>query len=240
MQRFFEIDALRGIAVIAMIAFHAAFDLNFFAGYRLPLYSGAFFVLGRFAAVAFLLLVGLSLTISYNRVKSEKKGIELFKKFLFRGAKIFCLGLVITAATWLLFPSSFIAFGVLHLIGAAIILAFPFIGKKKTSLFAGVALIALGLWLQQFSFPFAWLLWLGFSPGNFYTFDYFPLLPWFGVVLLGVFAGNALYPNAKRRFRVPDFSKNNVVQFFCFLGRHSLIIYFLHQPLLVAAILLLK
>ena len=240
MQRFFEIDALRGIAVIAMIAFHAFFDLNFFAGYRFPLYGGALFALGRFAAVAFIFIVGVSLAISYNRVKSDKKGIELFKKFLFRGAKIFCLGLVITAATWLLFPSSFIAFGVLHLIGLAIILSFPFIGKKKTSLFTGIALIALGFWLQQFSFPFTWLLWLGFSPGNFYTFDYFPLLPWFGVVLLGVFFGSILYPNAERGFRITDLSKNKLVGFFSFLGRHSLLIYFLHQPLLVALILLLK
>ncbi len=240
MQRFFEIDFFRGIAVIAMVAFHVAFDLNYFAGYSLPLYSGALFALGRFAAVAFIFIVGVSLAISYARAKEQKSGMRLFKKYFFRGAKIFCLGLLITAVTWILFPSSAVFFGVLHLIGAAIIAAFPFLGKKKASLFTGIALIALGFWMQQFSFSFPWFLWLGLVPKNFYTFDYFPLLPWFGVVLLGLFAGNALYPNAKRKFNMPDFSKNKVIQFFCFLGRDSLLIYFLHQPLLVALILLLK
>jgi uncharacterized membrane protein len=77
---------------------------------------------------------------------------------------------------------------------------------------------------------------LGFKPSQFYTVDYFPILPWFGVVLIGIFIGNTLYPFNKRRFKIKDISQLKFVKFFCFLGRKSLIIYFLHQPILLLLI----
>ncbi len=239
MPRFFEIDFLRGIAIIAMIAFHALFDLNYFAGYSFPLHKGAFFLLGRFASVTFIFLVGLSLSISYNRARQQKTKTQLFQKYFFRGAKIFSLGLLITAVTWLLFPKEVIVFGVLHFIGLAIILSFPFLGRRKTNLLIGILFILSGFWLQSVSIPSPLLLWVGFTPVGFYSFDYFPLLPWFGLVLLGLFSGNMLYSGEERKFSLPDLSKNRFIGFFSFLGRNSLLIYFLHQPVLVAVILLL-
>ncbi len=239
MQRFFEIDSLRGIAVIAMIAFHALFDLNYFAGFSFSINSGVLLGIGRFAACTFIFLVGVSLTLSYSRAKTEKAGFELFRKYLSRGAKIFSLGLVITAATWLLFPAEFIVFGVLHFIGAAIALSFPLIRRRKASLLLAIVLIPLGLWLNSLGSDLPFLFWLGLKPSGFYTLDYFPLLPWLGVVLLGVFFGNTLYKNGERQFRIYDLSKNRLAGFFSFLGRHSLIIYFLHQPVLLLLIFLL-
>ena len=76
-------------------------------------------------------------------------------------------------------------------------------------------------------------------PENFYALDYFPLLPWFGVVLIGVFLGNSLYQNNKRMFAVKDHSRFIVSRMFCFLGRYSLIIYLLHQLVIVGALYLL-
>ncbi|MBN2067013.1 MAG: DUF1624 domain-containing protein [Candidatus Diapherotrites archaeon] len=237
MKRFFEIDFLRGLAVISMIAYHTLFDLNYFAGYSFPIHSDSLFLFRSFAPVAFLLIVGLCLSISYSRARSEKGKAGLFKKYLFRGLKTFALGLAITAITWLVFPQEFIIFGVLHFIGIAIILVFPLLGKKRLSLLLGISFILLGLWLQTFHVSSHWLLWLGLVPEGFYTFDYFPLLPWLGVVLLGIFFGRALYPSAERDFRIPDLSGNRFIAFFSFLGRKSLLIYFLHQPVLVAIIL---
>ena len=239
MKRFFELDAARGVAVVAMVAFHALYDLNYFKGFGFDIYSGAFFALGRFAALAFIFIVGISLTLSYNRAKAGKILPRLFKKFLFRGARIFCLGLAITAFTLFFFPHSPILFGVLHFIGIAIILAFPFVRKPTVSLFGGIAIIALGILVSSFSFNFPWLLWLGLAPENFFTFDYFPLLPWFGVVLFGIFAGNLFYSRGKRRFNIPNAGDFAPVRLLCSLGRNSLLIYFLHQPLLVALIYLL-
>jgi uncharacterized membrane protein len=100
-------------------------------------------------------------------------------------------------------------------------------------------LIITGLCLQSFSFDFNWLLWLGFIPKNFFTFDYFPVLPWFGVSLVGIYLGSRLYKKGKRNFRISDFSRNIAVRVVSFLGRNSLTIYLLHQIVLVAALLAL-
>lgn len=239
MQRFFEVDSFRGIAVIAMISFHVFFDLNLFEGYSFALSEGALLALGRFAAIAFVSLAGLSLTLSYNKAKLKLNNARLLKKFLFRGAKIFLLGMLITAFTLLIFPQSTIWFGVLQLIGIATIIGLPFVKKPKASLLLGAAIIAAGFFVESIFTASPWLLWLGVKPFGFTTFDYFPLLPWFGIFLLGIFAGNLLYPAGKRKFAVKDYSQSAAISALCFLGRNSLAIYFLHQPILVAVIMLL-
>jgi len=237
-KRYWEIDFFRGVAIIAMVFFHFLFDLNFFKAYNFDLFSGIFWLIGRFSGFSFLILVGLSLTISYSKSKKSLLGKELFFKYFFRGTRVFSLGLLITMLTLLFVPQGTIVFGILHLIGSSIILAFPFLEKKYFSLFFGAIVFSLGLFLQQFSFSFPWLLWLGFYPAGFYTFDYYPLLPWFGVVLFGVFLGNMLYPQAKPIFLPPDFSKAFPISFLSLLGRHSLLLYFLHQLILIPIVLI--
>ncbi len=69
--------------------------------------------------------------------------------------------------------------------------------------------------------------------------DYFPILPWFGLVLVGIFLGNTLYRDYKRRFPIKDVSNHPISRAFIFLGRNSLIIYLLHQPILIAVLYLL-
>ncbi len=231
-KRFWEIDFLRGIAIILMIIFHLLFDMNYFASAGFNLYSGFWFALGRAAALTFLFLVGLSLTLSWSR--ALKRGNAGFPKYLKRGLKIFCYGLIITLITWAVLPQGAILFGILHLIGISIILAYPFLRFRALNLLLGIILIIAGIFLQTLTFDFPWLLWLGFRPLAFYTFDYLPLLPWFGVVLLGIFFGNLLYPNYKRRFGIRDISRLIPIKFLSYLGRHSLIIYLLHQPVLLA------
>ncbi|MDO8537931.1 MAG: heparan-alpha-glucosaminide N-acetyltransferase [archaeon] len=225
--RFWEIDFLRGIAVILMIVFHFMFDLNFFVNYSFSLYSGTIFWIGRIAATLFLLLPGIALTLSFHNKKLE------FKDFFLRGIKVFGLGLLITLITFVLFPQGTIWFGILHLIGVSIILGYFFMQRKKLSLAFGILLILLGLFLSQFSFSFPWLLWLGFFPSNFYTFDYFPLLPWFGVFLLGIFLGNQFYANGKRSFKIKEMNDNFSIRLLSFFGRNSLLIYLIHQPILI-------
>jgi len=239
MKRFFEIDLLRGLAVIAMVAFHVLFDLNFFAGYDFSIGSGALLVMGRFAAASFVFLAGLALTLSYNRASKKLRGKQLFKKYLLRGLTIFFLGLTITLFTWAFFPKYTIFFGVLHLIGISIILGFAFVKKRSILPPLGLIVIIVGLLIMPVYVSFPWLLWLGLKPVGFTSFDFFPLLPWFGVVLLGIFAGNTLYKEGQRSFAIPDLSNNPFVQALSFLGRNSLAIYFLHQPILIVAIILL-
>jgi uncharacterized membrane protein len=69
--------------------------------------------------------------------------------------------------------------------------------------------------------------------------DYYPVLPWFGVALVFISAGHALYPGGRARFALPDLSRRPVLRQLCFLGRHSLLIYMIHQPILLGVLFLL-
>lgn len=231
-MRFWEIDAARGIAVLMMIAFHFLYDLNYFAGYNFMLSSGFWLAFARATLIIFLLLVGVSLSISYSRIKGKNEGSTVAKKYLKRGLRIFCYGLIITVITFIFFPQNAIWFGVLHMIGLSIIFAIPLLPKRKSAPFLGLAFILMGVLLTQFTASFPWLLWLGFMPANFYTFDYVPLLPWFGVVLLGLFFGKTFCENRKPKLP-SEYAKP-----ICWLGRHSLLIYLIHQPILVGVLLL--
>jgi uncharacterized membrane protein len=91
-----------------------------------------------------------------------------------------------------------------------------------------------GLYLKNFTFGFSWLMWLGLMPEHIYTVDYFPLLPWFGVVLIGLFFGLILYPDYTRGFNLCDLSYFAVIRLLCLFGRHSLLIYLIHQPIRIA------
>ncbi len=239
-ERFWEVDLLRGLAIILMIAYHFIFDLNFFGIYPLNIFSGPLWYFPRIIEAIFIFLVGISLYLSYTRAELSgkyPKDKDFFLKYLKRGLWIFFLGLVITLVTWIFIRAEFIIFGILHFVGLAIILAYPLLKYNKKykylNLTAGLLFITAGIYLAQYTFNFDWLLWLGFIPQNLFTVDYFPLLPWLGVVSLGIFAGGILYRGYQRRFKFPDLSSYLPVKVFTFLGRHSLIIYFIHQPILI-------
>ena len=99
-DRFWEIDFLRGVAIIMMIIYHVFFDLYFLDVVKLDLYSLPFRLFLYPIGTTFLLLVGMSLSISYSREKNNLSEREIWLKFLRRGLMIFCLGLVITVFTW--------------------------------------------------------------------------------------------------------------------------------------------
>lgn len=237
--RFWEIDSLRGLAIILMIMYHFLFDLNYFNIYHVNLSTDFYWWFTRFAASIFIILVGVSLTLSYSRSRlmNANKQKSLFTKYLKRGFKIFIYGLIITLITWVFIREDFIIFGILHFIGLAIILEYPFIKYRYINLILGIIFIFSGIILSYFRINF-YLTGIGIFPLNLNTVDYFPLLPWLGVVSIGLFLGNIFYRNYKRRFYLPDLSKNKVIQFFSFLGRNSLIIYLIHQPLLIAVLYL--
>ena len=240
-KRFWEVDSTRGLAIIMMIIYHFLYDLTFFGVYPFEVYSGFLWFFARVTAFTFIFLMGVSLALSSSRaeISGEYDGGGLFNKYFKRGIKIFSLGLIVTLVTWIFIPQEFIIFGVLHFIGITIILAYPFLKQKYLNLILGVIIIILGLYLGNLNFDFNWLVWLGFIPNNLQTVDYFPILPWFGVVLLGLFFGGIFYKNYQRRFEIPDLSKRYTIRTFTFLGRNSLIIYLIHQPLLIILLYLL-
>ncbi|MEN3203383.1 MAG: heparan-alpha-glucosaminide N-acetyltransferase [Atribacterota bacterium] len=234
-ERFPEVDALRGCAIVMMLVYHTLFDLVFFGNLKMDLFSLFWRGYVTTGASLFVGIAGLSLTLRFNRER-EGYGTSLFLKYLKRGFLLLVYGAAITIVTYLVFPEAYIRFGVLHCLGASTILAYPFIPRPQLSFFLGLGCIVLGNALSNRSFSFSSLFWLGFKPHNFLTLDYFPLFPWFGVVLLGISLGNLLYPLGKRRFTFPE-KPHLLLQGLAFLGRHSLAIYLLHQPAIIAFLL---
>ncbi len=233
-DRFWEIDFLRGIAIILMIILHLAYDLYYFEVSELNIYESflIYFVISGFSL--FYLLVGISLTLSYSKLKLNHKSDQLvIKNNLTRGLQIFCWGILITGITYIFMGEGFVLFGALHFIGLSIIIAYPFLKQTHWNIIFGIIAICLGLVLRGFRFDFPYLVWLGLRPHGFYTVDYFPLLPYFGIVLIGMAIGNIFYQNYKRRFHLVDLSEYSTMRFFGFLGRHSLFIYLVHQPILL-------
>jgi len=228
-KRYSEVDILRGIAVVMMVIFHFVFDLNYFNVYKFNIYNGFWLYFARLIAIIFIFLVGVSLTLVYYR--KNYGFLDYFKK----GSVVFGFGLLITLATWLFAREGTIIFGILHFIGVSIILGSLFLRFKNLNLVLGGILIGLGFYIKNFIVSYPWLMWLGLKFNNFNTLDYFPLLPWFGVILLGIYFGKLLYPKGKRRFNI-----NLENKYLSFLGRHSLIIYLLHQPILILVINLFK
>jgi uncharacterized membrane protein len=230
-SRYHEIDMARGIAVLMMVLFHTLFDLNYFQIFLIQVYAGFWRYFAFATASLFLLIVGISLTISRSRVVSKISGYQLTLKFVSRGAGIFFLGLLVTAGTWLYIGEGFIVFGILHLIGVSIMISPFFFRFKKCNLLLGLLFIAIGFFLASINGP-VWLLPLGIHPAAFWSVDYEPLFPWYGIVLFGMGLGEYLYPEGNRRFvlpRIPVFFERP----FAFVGRHSLILYLVHQPLII-------
>lgn len=232
-KRFWEIDVLRGMAIIMMVLYHLSYDLYFLGDFPIKIYSLSWTLFQRTTASLFLLLVGISLTISYSKLKSKYQRKAIFIRNLKRGIKILAWGAVITIFTFIFLTNGVILFGILHLIGVSIIISFPLLEYKYKNLVLGLIVILIGAYLSNFTFNTNYLLWLGFEPNSFFSFDYFPILPWYGVVLIGIFLGNLAYPESKRRFYIPDLSSNIISRGLSFLGKHSLKIYLIHQPIII-------
>jgi len=228
MERLWEIDFTRGIGIVMMLVSNFVTDLQYFYNYNV--HETFWSVFARITAIVFLLIVGISLNLSYSRNNN-------FKRFAKRGIFIFILGLLITFATWFFMPENYVVFGILHLIGLSIIIGYPFLKLNKDYAFAfGAIFSVIGVLFEKLVASTNYLLWFGLTTANFSSVDYFPIFPWFGVVLLGIFIGKMLYPNGKRKFELPNFKFTKPISW---LGRHSLIIYLIHQPILLGLLALL-
>lgn len=222
-KRIWELDALRGLCILAMVAVHLVYDLVNLFGLAAWEFSGGFRFLMDWGGVVFVLLSGCCATLG--------------KDPLGRGFRVFGCGLLVSAVTVGLVllgfdPGSIIYFGVLHCLGCCMLLWY-FLRKlpRPVLLLLSIAAVAAGLWLTEWSFPFVWLVPLGFMPHTFVTGDYFPLLPHMGFFLAGALLGERLYP--ERRSLLPGVDeRKQPLGFLCACGRNALPIYLLHQPVI--------
>ena len=230
--RFWEVDAARGVAIIMMVVYHTTYDLDALGGYDVDATSGNWALFADLTAGLFLFLVGLSLAISRSR--ASLSGWRLFGKYLARGLRIFAYGMILTGI-FLALQMGVVAFGILHLIGVSIILAYPFLKLRVTNLVLGSLIFVAGQYVlaRDLVSETYWLLPFGVVPEGVIMPDYRPLLPWFGVVLIGLFVGNVVYGDGRRPTITED-KAPVLARPLLPLGRNSLFIYLIHQPIIIA------
>jgi uncharacterized membrane protein len=232
-SRIDSLDAVRGFALIAMVFYHGLYDVSYIFGYWKPLFNALTPLEPPFAA-AFIMISGVSSRFSHNNIK--------------RGIRVIAFALIISAVTIIFMPSESIYFGILHFLGVAIILfelikpAVDRISKKAalvlwSVLFAltynmplkhiigipGLFAVSLPKFLQTTPHIYA----LGFPDQYFYSADYFPIIPWIFIFLIGTVLGVPI-----KQHRLPEKFYTARIPFLATAGRNTLLIYVLHQPVL--------
>ena len=229
------VDIARGVAIIAMVLYHFAWDLGFLGFIATDV---AHHPVGRNVARAiagsFLLIAGLSLVLANHAGQSPRH-------FWRRIRKIGLAALAITAATWFVFPDAFIYFGILHMIAVGSILALPFLQMRVSAVLALAALVLVAPHFVSLSaFDSRWLAWTGFAQTPPMTLDFEPVFPWFAAVLTGVAIGRLMVDRgwharlARWRARRAAFAAP--ARWLAATGRWSLVIYLVHQPVLLGVL----
>lgn len=225
------IDRLRGLALLAMAVYHFTWDLEYF-GYVEPgtAGTGGWRLFARLIAGSFLFLAGLSLVLGHG------DGVRA-RSFLVRLAKIAAAAALVTVGTWFAFRETFIFFGILHAIAAASVIGLLFLRLPAALTFAAAAAAAVApLYLRAPLFDHPALWWVGLSTQIPRSNDYVPLLPWLAPFLAGIGAGRLLVASTipARLAATKETVTARWKTLLAAAGRHSLAIYLIHQPVLIA------
>ncbi|MGE3611228.1 MAG: heparan-alpha-glucosaminide N-acetyltransferase [Bacteriovoracaceae bacterium] len=213
------LDTLRGMAVSWMIIFHTTYDMNMLGMIELNFNQGFWYAFPRVIAFTFLFCVGVSLNFTHkNHIKWQQLKLRSIKL----GLAAFSISLV----TYFLFPQQWIFFGTLHCILTGSILGAFLVNQRKLAL-----ILLIGIIFSQYvlHFDIKWVSSIVQRP----SMDFIPIYPWFWAILLGIVAGPYLNEfGLLQRIKGPQWA--------AYLGKHSLKIYLLHQPLIYGVLFLIK
>jgi len=231
-ERYWEIDAIRGFSLLAMIFLHTLFLLGVFHIIDVEVWVGLYVYLPLGTSV-FVIISGTSLILRHGRML-DKPRRAYYIAILKRGIEIILIGIGVSiVASFLILvfinDGRYMYFNFLQMMGLSMILCIPFLRFGKWNLIPAVFFILLGVFLKTIKGP-AGLMVFGILPPDFYPRDFFPVFPWVGVMLLGVFLGALLYPNGIRRYHLRSAGK--IGQVLALVGRYPLQIYLIHIPLI--------
>ncbi len=262
-SRIWEIDFLRGLSVILMVGYHLLFDLGefrgvkSFLGFSTDLSTFAWRTAEHFFAGLFVVLSGISSTLTRSNIR---RGLRLLAVALAVTAVTYLLPPLLILLShgmpptlkWLATllnqlgqffdPSMAIFFGILHCLAVSMLIYGAAFEKSRPAACAawGALVIGFGVALRVVmvmkgvTVPFDWLMPFGITSPTFGSFDYFPLFPWLGIFLIGSALGKSVY--ASRQSLLP---RRLPGTFFNWAGRHALVIYIVHQPVITGVLTLL-
>ncbi|MBB3167426.1 heparan-alpha-glucosaminide N-acetyltransferase [Simiduia aestuariiviva] len=219
------VDIARTLAIVLMVIFHFIYDLKYFDYLSWDIPNGPGWREFRYLILTlFFICVGIGLV--YAHVRAIR-----WQKFWRREAKVFVGALLVTTMSLLLFPNNWIYFGVLHFILVASLLALPLMRMPRIALLAGLIMLlghGLDWWPSYWPFHYAHNAWPNVMPIN--SNDWVPLIPWLGVVWIGIFIAHS------RWLTSDPLSYVGIPRWCVWPGKHSLVIYLIHQPILVGSI----
>lgn len=243
-RRIHLLDELRGLAVIAMVLYHILYSMTFLfhieCAYPIMF---AVYPYQPIIPIIFISICGICCTFSHNNLK--------------RGFLVIVISVIITIVTTVFMPSQKILFGILHFLGIAILV---YALAEKTSIWDIIPVkvglfISLFLYIICYNIPngyigftpifnielpkslysFYWLSFLGFPSADFTSGDYFPIIPNIFLFFFGVFLGKII-DNTK----LPEFMYKKLCPPLDYIGKHALIIYVAHQPLIFGTLLVIS
>ncbi|TAG27140.1 MAG: DUF1624 domain-containing protein [Burkholderiales bacterium] len=237
--RFDRLDALRGVAIVWMTIYHFCFDLNHFGWIKQDFYHDPVWTWQRGAIVSlFLLCAGAGQAVALHQGQT-------WQRFWKRWAQVAGCALLVSAASYWMYPQTFIYFGVLHGIAVMLIIVrltahwgvwlWPLGALAIASKFIAASAISTPGNLQFLNEPgFNILGWVSRLP---VTEDYVPIFPWLGVMWWGVAAAQWLLANRSAGMAV---SIPPAAKWLAWLGTWSLTWYMLHQPVMIGTLTVLK
>ncbi len=238
--RYHLVDSMRGFALINMIAYHLIYDiLVIFCLNSSWCFQPLTIVWERFICISFILISGIAFNFSDNGYKN--------------GIVLNLLGFAITAVTALILPEQAVWFGILNFLGCAVILlqtGKPYIKKINPVFGLAVSVILFALTygipqkyigiftlklldLPDTMYSFKCLSFLGFKSADFHSSDYFPIIPWIFMFAVGYFVWRLIEILHVKQFFMLKIPVLNT------MGRYSLWIYLLHQPLIMGILMII-
>lgn len=215
-ERLLSLDVVRGIAIVSMLLFHFTFDLNYFHIFEINIRTEWFWRIYRWIGLSlFLWVSGYALVMLHKRQVYWKKAFK-------RSGKLLLLALVISAVSVYLFPHSFIYFGALHFIAVATIIGLLFVHRPYIALLAAL-IILIGSYYGVITMHGLYATTREYLHLPRISQDLVPLVPWMAPLLLGIFSAHMRI--------LPQIKEGPFIKHILFLGRHSLLIYMVHQPI---------
>ena len=217
-MRIEEIDSLRAIALVMMLVSNFVTDLNYFG--LMDVEKGdQWWWLARATAFLFVSISGISYFLAHQKKYDFMDTFERTKRLVF-------WAFMITMVTYIFAPAAYVRFGVLHLLALASIIAFPFARKPGIAFGIGIVLLLIPLSTNTN------FVWFGLQETGTFAVDYFPLNPWLGIFFLSLAFSSIIYPESKPILQI------NWPEKWLWFGRNTLIIYVIHQPILIGSLVI--